>query len=133
MVTGNSNDAGRIESGFTNEKNDCTVRAYAIMRNIPYIQAHGIFYLAGRRPKRGTNVHYAIYNKEFVRLNRPNMTVKRFIEFYASTGRWIIQIRGHVFAVVDGCIQDQNPMANLNCHVLMSWMHNPLLANARPK
>ena len=121
MITGSQDDAGRLESGIA-EKKDCTVRAYAIMKNIPYPIAHETFKLLGRKQKRGTNIHIRIYNAEFVNLKRPNMTVKTFIENYAIAGRWIIQIRGHVFAVVDKEIKDIHPMYNLNRHVKQAWM-----------
>jgi hypothetical protein len=123
MLTGKISDAGRAESGLIAEKNDCTIRAYAIMKQCSYMQAYGKFYLEGRKPKRRTSVHMEIYDNEFIRIGRPNMTVGRFIQSLAFKGRWIIQVRGHVFAVVDSVIYDTgNPMWNVDRHVIMAWM-----------
>jgi hypothetical protein len=114
-------DAGRSNSLY-NEKNDCTVRAYALAANIEYKQAHANMFLAGRKCRRGFAID-KFYTEEFGKpLPRPNMTVKNYVMYIAHTGRWIIEIRGHVFAVIDGVIHDEpNPDSNNERHVLQAW------------
>jgi len=48
-----STDAGRIAEGFTNEKQDCTVRALALCFELSYREAHAICASVGRKPRRG--------------------------------------------------------------------------------
>lgn len=120
-VKGQACDAGRIENGYAHEKNDCTVRAYAVAAEIDYKVAHVELFLAGRKVKKGFVVE-KFYTEKFGKpMGRPNMSVGKFVSLIAGSGNWIIKIRGHVFAVKEGVIYDINPAWNLNRHVLMAW------------
>ncbi len=106
------------------EKNDCTVRALMDAMEIPYLEAYGMLLAFGRKKGRGikASVSYEIYGAFAVAKHpRPNMTVENYVRYICHTGNWIVEVRGHVFAVVSGVIRDINPSANLNCHVLNSW------------
>jgi hypothetical protein len=107
---------------FPDEKNDCTVRAYAKAANIPYTQAHAEIEAAGRRFGRGFRVHnFYTEQKQFLWYPRPARRVDNFILNIAHTGNWIIWIRGHVFAVCDSVVHDRHPKLNLKRHVLGAW------------
>jgi len=114
-----STDSGRSELNFS-EKNDCTVRALAEALEIPYLTAYGMMLGSGRKRNRGVR-SLAVYNTVGNRHDRPNMTVENYVKYIANSGNWIINIRGHVFAVVNGVIKDLHPEMTLNCHVIQSW------------
>lgn len=119
-MTYSNTDAGRSDTGI-NEHNDCTVRAYAAVMNISYMQAHADLFVAGRRMRRGFKV-VGFFNEKFGKPQpRPHMTVVNYVKYIAHTGKWIILIRGHVFAVINGVIHDINPTRNDNCYVVMAW------------
>jgi len=106
------------------EKNDCTVRALSDSLEISYLEAYG--YLIGAGRKRGRGIHsQSLYSSlALTRLDKPNMTVGNFVRFIIGPlgGNWIIQVRGHVFAVVEGEIKDMgNVAANLGRHVVQAW------------
>lgn len=120
IIKGLSSDSGRSESEL-DEKRDCCVRAYAAVKGISYKQAHCDLWLAGRKMRRGFRCQ-AFYTKEFGNpLPRPQMVVENYVKFIAHTGKWIIEIRGHVFAVIDGTIIDLYPQANHNRNVVRAW------------
>lgn len=113
-------DSGRTDSGM-NERNDCTVRAYAAVKGISYQQAHAILFVYGRKMRRGFRVG-EFFNSEFGSpLPRPAMTVENYVNYIAHSGKWIILISKHVFAVIDGKIIDTNPEYNLSRHVKAAW------------
>jgi hypothetical protein len=104
-----------------NEKNDCTVRAYAKAAGITYTQAHIELTEAGRRHGKGFRVGPFYEKKGFLWYPKPHRKVENFILNTAHTGNWIVWIRGHVFAVCDGVIHDHHPKLNLKRHVLGAW------------
>lgn len=78
---------------------------------------------AGRKRYRGVHANGLYDNFAIASYpQRPNMTVENYVKFIAHTGNWIINTRGHVFAVVNGEIRDLgNVAANLGCHVIRAW------------
>ena len=98
----------RRPDGF-NESNDCTIRSLVNTTGIPYQTVHKLFADAGRLVGHPTNLHHTIYteysksHRLFDRSKRP--TVAMFIESHRS-GKWIVKIDRHVFALVDGRIID---------------------------
>ena len=124
---------------FDNEANDCTVRALANAYGMPYKLAHRIMGKAGRKQGKGPKLD--IMHKTYTRLGfeidriHGETNAARYLWKYLavghtkyrgttlgsilpllSIGRFIVLIRGHVFAVVNGEVLDygDNPT---NCSV----------------
>lgn len=110
-----------LNKRFATEKNDCTVRAYSIAAEIPYVTASVEMYLAGRKFKKAWNVHKFFNEKGWMFYKKPNMTVLNYCLYVIPSGHYIVWVRHHVFAVIDGQIQDFNPTSNHNKHVLGAW------------
>jgi hypothetical protein len=112
---------------FEGEANDCTVRALANVLGAPYPLAHKLLTAAGRKPKRGmlwsqwskvynrlgikmVSVHGSTKSARFiarssgVKLSQ-GITIEKMLPLI-SKGRYIVQVTGHVFAVIDGKILD---------------------------
>jgi hypothetical protein len=112
---------------FEGEANDCTVRALANVLGAPYPLAHRLLSAAGRKPKRGmlwsqwskvysrlgikmVSVHGSTKSARFiarasgVKLSQ-GITIEKMLPLI-SKGRYIVQVTGHVFAVIDGKILD---------------------------
>lgn len=94
------------------EKKDCAVRAVAAVSNLPYMYVHAMFAKHGRKPKRGTD-KWVITNV----LKELNIWVEQYTNYHARTivtlgrelpkkGRFLVWVRGHILAAVDGEIVD---------------------------
>lgn len=108
------------ERNILGEKNDCTVRAFADAMGIEYMTAYGMMLGFGRKKGKGFRCD-SLYARYAEPMPRPSMTVANYVKFIAHTGNWIIEIRGHVFAVRNGEIRDINPSYNLERHVVKAW------------
>lgn len=98
-----------------NEHNDCTVIALTLTTGKPYIWCHTAMKEAGRKVRgravmergidvvknRGINIRYLGCPK---RNGRP-ISVKTIGEPHPK-GRYIVRVRGHVLALVDGEVLD---------------------------
>ena len=89
-----------------NEARDCTVRALAAVKDMQYDQAHAALAAAGREPRRGMSLeqlkpaYLAAGGGGFIRRSdRP--TLASFLRDQPA-GKYIVLVRGHVFALVDG-------------------------------
>ena len=111
--------------GF-NEQKDCTVRALANSTERTYEEAYQLLKEAGRKDRRPTRVHYDLYAKMASETNNFNasITVAQFIKTYPD-GNWIVQISGHVFAVVGGVIID-NFKVGIRSRVKYVWQMNKI-------
>jgi hypothetical protein len=58
MIKFTKSDAGRNSHGFTNERNDCGVRALATVTGSSYVEAHGFWEKLGRDNGRGVDVYW---------------------------------------------------------------------------
>ena len=107
--------AGRKQNK-PNERNDCTVRALAISTNTDYNTAHDFLKERGRRcrksflfPKKRSDdcaLGYEFVWKPFPLLcGKRRMSPKRFARKF-SKGVYICKTTKHVYAVVDGVIND---------------------------
>ena len=99
-------DAGRSAAGFT-ECRDCTVRAYAIAKQIPYADAHAKLKALGRKQRRGWDWAGQFANSDEFEL-LPEFSARRVEKVLPELppGRFVVHVRGHVFAVVDGVACD---------------------------
>ena len=105
-------DGGR-SFAHPQEKNDCTIRATAIAFGVPYEEVHAHMAEKGRRPRHKTRravwepviLQYGAVSHSYYGGKR--MTLARFLR-ENPTGRWVLHMRGHVTAVVDGVILDSS-------------------------
>lgn len=115
---------------FEGETNDCTVRALANARGMPYTEARSVLAKHGRRRGRGavSKVWHPAYTECGMVLqgvygstsrarfmgNMLNVTPGPGVTLASimprlSSGRYIVMITGHAVAVVDGQLIDQGP------------------------
>ena len=120
-------DGGKKASGFSQESKDCTVRALSICCAVSYEEAHAALASEGRRTARPctTSVLLRAVNKfkhaepltvprELKNIYLPDgfyvqrwlgCNIKTFVQ-NLGPGRYLISIKKHVFAVIDGVIYD---------------------------
>jgi hypothetical protein len=120
-----------MQGRFSRENNDCTVRAFKNATEIEYREAHAICKVYGRKENAGMMLgpyHKLLTDNGFrcigaygtthgAKLMRvvdhtipsyKGMTLANAMKFMQN-GSFIVSIRGHVFAVVDGDLIDQGP------------------------
>ena len=101
------------------ESNDCTVRALALALDMPYAEAHGLMKQYGRQDGKGVSSgliyrHIRYQGKKLVCAAQSypaqgkgiKMTVGAWLKSGILPDRCILQITGHVFAVVGGVVRD---------------------------
>lgn len=121
LISSTGGDAGR-HVAFAFERRDCTVRALALFAGLSYLAAHQLMALAGRKDG-GTlrGVHYRpVMDRygEHITTARPR-TLQRFLREHPS-GAFLLEMRGHVVAVIDGRIEDLCPLP-ARCLVKSYW------------
>jgi hypothetical protein len=98
------------------EKKDCSVRAYAVAACVSYSSAWELFNKFGREPNKGTP---NFITEKVIKDQFPNAlyrcfpwdirpTLPKFAE-RANEGHWVVHVRGHALAIVDGVIHDWKP------------------------
>jgi hypothetical protein len=119
-------DAGRAASKRPRQKNDCTVRALAIARGLPYDVAYDLLADAGRKCTKGFALP-AWLNKQPWAKKIPFAAVKGERRMNPATftqrfprGRYICKVAKHVFAVVDGVVLDTFENAPDRC-IYTAW------------
>jgi hypothetical protein len=102
----------QLGSGLAAENNDCTVRAFALLTDAPYETARAYLRAFGRGNRR------RMYSTELLRAFdlagfdlkelpfKAKTAVTATREAQAAGGRVLISITGHVFAVIDGHVDD---------------------------
>lgn len=106
-------DGGKTSSGFTKEKNDCTVRAISIAYQIPYEEAHIKLKDFGRKDGKACFNFAHFMNTKIVTTLKVTRSSKQrslgSLQAFCNdhpTGRYVIRIAGHALAIVDGVIHD---------------------------
>lgn len=119
-------------SSFPGESKDCTVRALANALELPYDEVHAEMKAAGRKNNEGAYNHQftpvymkhgfkpvcvfgttngAMWSLKYLKQNgietihKAGITIGRLLPYLAE-GRYIVEVKGHVFAVVDGEVID---------------------------
>lgn len=112
-------DGGRFSSSFSDEHKDCTVRALAVAAGLTYNRAHRILQIHGRRNKQGyrTEGTWAIVTGSIC--FRRHGTVRKLIRDF-PTGRFIVDVRHHTMAIIDGVLHDFDPDDEIK--LLGSWV-----------
>lgn len=112
----------KYNAGFSNETNDCAVRAMANAFGISYPRAHMAMKVAGRQDGKGTfndTIHAAItqeydgkkafplerVGRNWEGVGKRQVTIGTFCKFHPH-GRFYCIVKGHAFAIVDGVVQD---------------------------
>lgn len=113
MISFKHSDGGRVEAGFTHEKNDCTVRAAVVRFTTSYARAHELLASVGRRDRRGVNLLgiKALFERMGLEGTRPlfRITLNQFIAQHPK-GRFYVVVRGHAVGISDGvCIDTVTP------------------------
>lgn len=105
-------DGGRASSNRSKQKNDCTVRALAIARNLPYDEAYDVLKDAGRKSSRGFDFVKWIETQPWATKiafpavkGQRRMTPAQFCRDFPK-GTFILRVTKHVFTVKDGVIYD---------------------------
>ena len=100
-------------STWNSETNDCTVKALAIVAQVPYIKAHDHMAKNGRRFRKGWRGHVpalmGIYEKLSLKAKATMTTaktMKQFEEQCDPTKTYCVFTRGHIVAVRNGKVQD---------------------------
>jgi hypothetical protein len=136
---------------FDNEANDCTVRALANAYGMPYKLAHRIMAKQGRKPKAGLHpleTHKALTRLGFTLQGVYGTTKKarflaRVLECQPKAGttlasllssiglgRYVVTIRGHALAIVNGEVLDYgNNLANSHVATVYKLPEQHLLFN----
>jgi len=102
----------RRETTLMNERNDCSVKAIAMIYDYDYIDAHMLLTNLGRKYRHGFDVDLAIKylgrasKKQYVRQpNKSKYTVKT-IANTIPVGKYLVFTSGHVLACINGKIYD---------------------------
>ena len=116
------------------EPKDCTVIATQMCLGLSYKEAHEKMAKIGRKPNRGYRYRIAapILGLE-VRTDLVNMTVGTALKSLQS-GRFVIRVKRHVFAVVDGRMFD-TVFTNTRKRVMAVYeapMDNPVFLKRYP-
>ena len=94
---------------FAYERHDCAVRALAVAADISYDEAHAALKRNGRKDKRAT---YPASTRgvaaEYGFVEEPEKRGKTLAQFTRQqpVGRYLVRIRNHALAVVDGVVHD---------------------------
>jgi hypothetical protein len=105
-------DGGRRISGRPGETRDCTVRALALALDIPYDIAHAGLAKLGRKPRHGflfRMPNLGEFSKVLEECPEYSCRTVRKVLPELMQGRFIVRVRGHVFAVVGGTALDVSP------------------------
>ena len=124
------NDAGRLTSFRPKQKQDCVVRAFALVSNCTYDHAYETFAMLGRKCGRSTPKKvWQSYLNGHLRFTRiafpavagcPRMSLEVFCATF-NTGRYFVQLAGHLTAVIDGTVYDEFEPRKAAC-VYAAWM-----------
>lgn len=105
-------DAGRSASRRPKQSNDCTVRAIALARGVPYDDAYDLLAAAGRKCNRGFHFKDWIKHQPWARKipfpaikGQPRMNPATFVEQF-PVGTYICKVAKHIFVVKDGIVFD---------------------------
>jgi hypothetical protein len=118
-------DAGRGQSKYPFERNDCTVRAYALAAGLSYDDAHNLFQSFGRKSGGRCSFESFMQAREPdikpEQFCRPRPRVKTLLKKRILKNA-VIRISGHVFCVKNNIILDTCDCRN--CVVLQVWEFN---------
>lgn len=122
-------DGGRSGSKRPKQKQDCVVRAVAIVLSVDYDKVYESFSEMGRKCSRGTEKdlwqNYLSFCNKLEKISfppikgQPRMNLDRFCEEYKQ-GKFILQMAGHLTTVIDGTVHDDFKPREFGC-VYAAW------------
>lgn len=119
-------DAGRSNSRRPHQKEDCSVRAYAHVLDLPYDEAYDIMLAAGRKSHGRFDIRRVLDGDPRFRWisfpavpGQPRMNPGEFSRRFPQ-GRFILRTAKHYHAVIDGVHHDMRPIAERRC-VYGAW------------
>jgi len=125
-------DGGKEQAGFAHERNDCAVRALALSTGIPYAKAHDLLKAEGRKDRRGTKTWMTerALKKSGAQVELLSAWVHRTATLAEAVrtlrnGRYLIIVRGHALALIDGVIHDAGDISDARCRVRQAWRITP--------
>lgn len=105
-------DSGRSKSTRPKQKNDCTVRAIALVRGMGYDEAYDLMAEEGRKCSKGFDIVKWLKKQSWAKKmafpavkGERRMNPAKFCETYKE-GKYICRVSKHVFAVIDGVVHD---------------------------
>jgi hypothetical protein len=121
-------DGGKDSAGFTHESNDCVVRAISIAYCTEYEKIHAALHKLGRKEGKGISTRLAMQGREFIwhksssayAQSHVSGNVGAFIKAN-PVGHYVVRVRGHALAVIDGVIHDSCLSNSLRCFVVDAW------------
>jgi hypothetical protein len=125
-------DGGRSESQRPRQKEDCTVRALAVITGWTYDQVYDLLKKNGRRSHSRFHLGpwlksngYRLSEWAIMPLTFPAVKGERRmnpVTFISQNphGRWIVKTATHVFAIVDGVAHDLHPERDDRC-IYKAW------------
>ena len=98
------------EAAGVKECSDCTVRATAAAFGIPYTDAHQKLAAVGRKNRHGVQFKkiYKQLGLQFHQRWYKGCPVEKVLRTLPPTGRFVVRVTRHVFAVVDGKVIDDS-------------------------
>lgn len=119
-------DAGRSGSRRSKQTNDCTVRALAIAKKLPYDEAYDLLKQGGRVSGRKFNFKNWLQDKTWARKisfpaikGQQRMNPITFTQQYPN-GTFLCFVSKHVFVCVNGVIYDDVPVRANRC-IYTAW------------
>lgn len=125
------NDGGRSTSKRPKQKRDCVVRTIALASKLPYdLVYEDLAELGGVCGRSTLKMVWQDYLAEgslvkSIRINfpptpgQPRMNLNKFVQEY-KTGRFIVQMAGHLTTVIDGMVYDDFKPIGEKC-VYAAW------------
>ncbi len=119
-------DAGRSVSARPKQKNDCTVRALALVRGSTFDEAYDTLANAGRKCSKGFHIGVWLEGQDWATKisfpaikGEPRMNPAKFAERFQN-GRFICRTAKHVYAVIDGVAMDTARSKSNRC-IYTAW------------
>lgn len=119
-------DAGRADSRRPRQKNDCTVRALALVLGTQYDDAYDRLKDAGRGCGERFDMVRWLERQDWAKKicfpavkGQPRMNPAEFCRRYPS-GTFVCRVAKHVFAVIDGVVMDDSPVRADRC-IYTAW------------
>jgi hypothetical protein len=114
-------DGGKKGAGFTEERNDCCVRAFALSHRAPYALGYLLAHIHGNRFFKGGAHWYKmakvfnyqrVTDKFTVHAGNRRLTLARLYSLLPRRGTFVVVTTDHTFTVQDGVLLDTHITGN---------------------
>ena len=129
-------DGGRSAAGYHFETDDCAVRSLAVVCGVEYRKAHNLLKRWGRRNGKPFALCAFLCRRNVLNTEnewmpfgiRRGIRVNDFLQLYPQ-GSYIVYVRAHVFAVIDGVLYDEARELAGNQIIFSAFKFNKSLDN----